>query len=162
MERKTDRRYNFYTSLTKRPGRLGDYRVLTNAVGPSRPSAPTHPWPVLQILLTLTLFLTKIRLMSCEYDEGLVWVLGAWWTRPLDDPRSIGVDLFTYNDLTATSSKFISMPPKKRASQGSTGAEPASKAQRQDDNGEGPSTRSEPEQANGSPSDGGNQAEAVR
>ena len=43
-ERKTDRRYNFYTSLTKRPGRLGDYRVLTNAVGPSH-GGPPQPTP---------------------------------------------------------------------------------------------------------------------
>jgi hypothetical protein len=49
------------------------------------------------------------------------------------------------------------MPPKKRASKESTGAEPASKAQRQD-NGEGPSTRSEPEQANESVHGGQNHA----
>ena len=51
------------------------------------------------------------------------------------------------------------MPPKKRTTEESTGAEPASKAQRQDDNGEGPSTRSDLEEANGSPSDGGNHGE---
>lgn len=44
MERKTDRRYNFYTSLLERPGRLGDYRVLTNAVGPSH-AGPPQPTP---------------------------------------------------------------------------------------------------------------------
>lgn len=49
------------------------------------------------------------------------------------------------------------MPPKKRTTQASTGAEPPSKAPRQD-NGEGPATRSEPEQANESASDGQNEA----
>lgn len=57
--------------------------------------------------------------------------------------------------------KVFPMPPKKRAAKGTTGAEPASKTQRQDDNGEGPSTRSEPEQANGSPSDEGSNDESV-
>lgn len=74
-ERKTDRRYNFYTSLTKRPGRLGDYRVLTTPLG--RPPQPTPVCLFLQISSTLTLFCIDIRLMSCNMAE----VLGASWTR---------------------------------------------------------------------------------
>ncbi|KAM0711343.1 hypothetical protein Q7P35_002083 [Cladosporium inversicolor] len=72
--------------------------------------------------------------MSYSHDEGL--------------ERVCGIKL-----------EIITIPPKKRAPQDSTGAEPASKTQRQDDNGEGPSTRSEPEQANGSQSDSGDHAE---
>jgi hypothetical protein len=55
------------------------------------------------------------------------------------------------------------MPPKKRTTKESTGAEPASKAGRQD-NGEGPSTRNEPEDAIEIPSDDGShdEGEGVR
>jgi hypothetical protein len=53
------------------------------------------------------------------------------------------------------------MPSKKRATNQFTGAEPASKAQRQN-NGEGPSTRSELEDANDRPSDGGSHGKGVR
>ena len=55
-------RYNFYTTISKQPGRLGDYRVLTNARWAVRPNPPLLP---MQISSTLTLFRIDIRLMSC-------------------------------------------------------------------------------------------------
>ena len=54
------------------------------------------------------------------------------------------------------------MPSKKRAPQDSTGAEQASKTQRQDNNGEGLSTRSEPEETNETSSNGNGDGEGVR
>lgn len=45
-------RYNFYTTISKRPGRLGDYRVLTTPLG--RPPQPT-PCLADDIFSTLTL-----------------------------------------------------------------------------------------------------------
>ena len=65
-------RYNFYTTISKRPGRLGDYRVLTTPLG-----RPNPPLPCLADIIYPNPVWIDICLMSYSHDEGLGRVVDA-------------------------------------------------------------------------------------